>query len=163
MILIRTPKLKDIPSLNKLFLQLGYQTEGERLEKYIDQEHTGLSILVAESEKEVCGIIVVNFITPLHENGLWALISGLVIDESLRVAGIGRKLIIAAEQIALEKGCPQIELSSSERRVRAHKFYEDNGYQEVRKRFLNISPTFPLLINSLARFALSAPGAKRTA
>lgn len=69
MVLIRTPKLKDIPSLNKLFLQLGYQTERERLEKHIEQEHTGLRILVAESEKELCGVIVVNFITPLHENG----------------------------------------------------------------------------------------------
>ncbi|RBO22755.1 GNAT family N-acetyltransferase [Enterobacter ludwigii] len=145
MVLIRTPKLKDIPSLNKLFLQLGYQTEGERLKKHIDQEYTGLSILVAESEKELCGVIVVNFITPLHENGLWALISALVIDESLRGAGIGRKLLIAAEQIALEKGCSQIELSSSERRVRAHKFYEDNGYQEVRKRFVKHLADVPVV------------------
>ncbi|HCM9397427.1 GNAT family N-acetyltransferase [Enterobacter hormaechei subsp. hoffmannii] len=145
MVLIRTPKLKDIPSLNKLFLQLGYQTERERLEKHIEQEHTGLRILVAESEKELCGVIVVNFITPLHENGLWALISALVIDELLRGAGIGRKLLIAAEQIALEKGCSQIELSSSERRVRAHKFYEDNGYQEVRKRFVKHLDDVPVV------------------
>ncbi|HDT6543430.1 TPA: GNAT family N-acetyltransferase [Kluyvera ascorbata] len=145
MVLIRTPKLKDIPSLSKLFLQLGYQTEGERLEKHIAQEHPSLSILVAESEKELCGVIVMNFITPLHENSLWALISALVIDESLRGAGIGRKLLIAAEQIALEKGCSQIELSSSERRVRAHKFYEDNGYQEVRKRFVKHLDDVPVV------------------
>ncbi|EHG5997266.1 TPA: GNAT family N-acetyltransferase [Escherichia fergusonii] len=136
MVLIRAPKLKDIPSLKKLFLQLGYHTDVERLEDHINQNHSSFSILVAESEKEICGVIVVNFITPVHENGLWALISALVIDESSRGTGIGQKLLIASEQIALDKGCSQIELSSSERRVRAHKFYESNGYQEVRKRFV---------------------------
>ncbi|HCH38904.1 MAG TPA: hypothetical protein DE191_05160 [Enterobacter sp.] len=36
----------------------------------------------------------------------------------------------------MEKGCTQIELSGSERRVRAHNFYENNGDKEVRKRFV---------------------------
>ncbi len=43
MVLIRTPELKDIPSLQKLFLQLGYQTDVERLENHINQKHTSLS------------------------------------------------------------------------------------------------------------------------
>lgn len=144
MTLIRAPELKDIPSLNKLFLQLGYQTDAERLKQHIDQTNTNLSILVAESEKELYGVIVVNFITPVHEDGLWALISALVIDESSRGAGIGRKLLIAAERIALDKGCSQIELSSSERRVRAHKFYESNGYKEVRKRLVKLLANMPI-------------------
>jgi hypothetical protein len=42
---------------------------------------------VAELDKEVCGVVVINFITPVHENNLWALISALVIDESSRGAG----------------------------------------------------------------------------
>lgn len=63
MVLIRTPELKDIPSLQKLFLQLGYQTDVERLENHINQKHPSLSILVAETEKELCGVIVMNFIT----------------------------------------------------------------------------------------------------
>ncbi|OSL50397.1 acetyltransferase, GNAT family [Escherichia coli H605] len=145
MVLIRTPELKDIPSLQKLFLQLGYQTDVERLENHINQKHTSLSILVAEAEKELCGVIVMNFITPVHENGLWALISALVIDESSRGTGIGKKLLIASEQIALDKGCSQIELSSSERRIRAHKFYESHGYQEVRKRFVKLLADMPIV------------------
>ena len=136
MTLIRAPELKDIPSLKNLFLQLVYQTNTDRLRQQINQEDRNITILVAESEKELCGVIVVNFITPVHENGLWALISALVIDESSRGAGIGRKLLIASERIALDKGCSKIELSSNERRVRAHKFYESNGYKEVRKRFV---------------------------
>ncbi|MBU9849977.1 GNAT family N-acetyltransferase [Rahnella aceris] len=143
MVLIRAAELKDISSLKKLFLQLGYQTSSESLKLRINEVHNSLSILVAELDKEICGVVVVNFITPVHENGLWALISALVIDESSRGAGIGQKLLLASERIALDKRCSQIELSSSERRVRAHKFYESNGYKEVRKRFVKVLTDLP--------------------
>jgi len=136
MALIRAAALNDIPSLQTFFLQLGYQTDPENLQRHINDANNSFNLLVAEAEQGVCGVIVVNFITPVHESGLWALISALVIDESARGTGIGQKLLLAAEQHALEKGCTQIELSSSERRVRAHHFYENNGYQEVRKRFV---------------------------
>ncbi|MEB6377840.1 GNAT family N-acetyltransferase [Leclercia adecarboxylata] len=136
MISIRAAELSDIPSLQRLFQQLGYETDAERLKGHIHEKHDSLCVLVAEAEKDISGVIVVNFVTPVHENGLWAFISALVIDESSRGAGIGQKLLIASERIALDKRCTQIELSSSERRVRAHKFYESNGYKEVRKRFV---------------------------
>lgn len=115
---------------------MGYQTDPENLKRHINDANISFTMLVAEAEQQVCGVIVVNFITPVHENGLWALISALVINESARGTGIGQKLLIAAEQHALDKGCTQIELSSSEKRVRAHNFYENNGYKEVRKRFV---------------------------
>ncbi|MEJ5067133.1 GNAT family N-acetyltransferase [Enterobacter sp. MYb186] len=136
MALIRAAALKDIPSLQTLFLQLGYQTDPENLKRHINDAKTDYNVLVAEAEQDVCGVIVVNFITPVHESGLWALISALVINESARGTGIGQKLLFAAEQHALDKGCTQIELSSSESRVRAHNFYENNGFKEVRKRFV---------------------------
>jgi len=143
MILIRAAESKDVPSLKKLFLQLGYQTDTESLEQRIGMAQSTLCTLVAESDKEVCGVVVINFITPVHENSLWALISALVIDESSRGAGVGQQLLIASERIALDKKCSQIELSSSERRTRAHKFYENNGYQEVRKRFVKLLTELP--------------------
>ncbi|MBY6256038.1 MULTISPECIES: GNAT family N-acetyltransferase [Enterobacteriaceae] len=143
MILIRSAESKDIPSLKKLFLQLGYQTDTESLEQRICETQSTLCTLVAELDKEVCGVVVINFITPVHENNLWALISALVIDESSRGAGIGQQLLIASERMALDKKCSQIELSSSERRTRAHKFYEDNGYKEVRKRFVKLLANLP--------------------
>lgn len=138
MISIRAAELKDIPSLKRLFLQLGYKTESASLEQRLRDQHDTLCTLVAESEEEVCGVIVINFIMPVHENNLWALISALVIDESSRGQGVGQQLLIASERIAAIKKCSQIELSSSEKRVKAHKFYENNGYKEVRKRFVKL-------------------------
>lgn len=138
MVLIRAAGVNDISSLQTLFQQLGYQTDPENLKRHINEATNSFKVLVAEAEQGVCGVIVVNFITPVHEPGLWALISALVINESARGTGIGQQLLIAAERLALEKGCTQIELSSSERRVRAHNFYENNGYKEVRKRFVKL-------------------------
>lgn len=143
--MIRQAELNDVPSLKTLFVQLGYQTQEEKLKRHLTELDSNMTVLVAESEGNVRGVIVVNVITPIHENGLWALISALVIDESARGAGLGQQLLMAAEHIAVEQSCSQIELSSSVKRVRAHKFYEDNGYQEVRKRFIKLLPDLPLV------------------
>lgn len=140
MVLIRAAELKDTPSLQKLFLQLGYETESKSLEQRISESHSNMTVLVAELEQKVCGVLVVNFIRPIHEDGLWALISALVVDEASRGLRIGQQLLVASERVALDKGCTKIELSSSERRVRAHSFYESNGFKEVRKRFVKILP-----------------------
>lgn len=136
MVFIRAAESKDIPSLKTLFLQLGYQTETAIIEQRITAPQSMMSALVAETENAVCGVIVINFILPVHENRLWALISALVIEESSRGSGIGQQLLHAAERLARDKQCAHIELSSSEKRIRAHQFYENNGYKEVRKRFV---------------------------
>ncbi|MEV9154268.1 GNAT family N-acetyltransferase [Klebsiella variicola] len=136
MVFIRAAESKDIPSLKTLFLQLGYQTETAIIEQRITAPQSMMSALVAETENAVCGVIVINFILPVHENRLWALISALVIEESSRGSGIGQQLLHAAERLARDIQCAQIELSSSEKRIRAHQFYENNGYKEVRKRFV---------------------------
>ena len=145
MISIRAAELKDIPSLKRLFLQLGYKADTANIEQRISEPHDTLCILVAESDQHVCGVIVMNFIRPVHENNTWALISALVIDEASRGKGVGQQLLIASERIAAIHKCSQIELSSSEKRIRAHTFYENNGYKEVRKRFVkHLSDRTPL-------------------
>lgn len=111
MVFIRAAEAKDIPSLQTLFLQLGYQTETAILAQRITAPQSMMSALVAETENAVCGVIVINFILPVHENRLWALISALVIEESSRGSGIGQQLLQAAERLARDKQCAQIERS----------------------------------------------------
>ena len=74
MVFIRAAEAEDIPSLQTLFLQLGYQTETAILAQRITAPQSMMSALV-ETENAVCGVIVINFILPVHENRLWALIS----------------------------------------------------------------------------------------
>ena len=96
MVFIRAAEAEDIPSLQTLVLQLGYQTETAILAQRITAPQSMMSALVAETENAVCGVIVINFILPVHENRLWALISALVIEESSRGSGIGQQLLQAA-------------------------------------------------------------------
>ncbi|WP_374833507.1 GNAT family N-acetyltransferase [Paenochrobactrum pullorum] len=95
-------------------------------------------ILVASTDEEICGVVVLNFITPMHEDGCWGVISALVVDEIKRGAGIGHRLLAEAEAAAKANGCSKIELASSMKRERAHKFYENHGYEEKRKRYIKL-------------------------
>ena len=61
MVFIRAAEAKDIPSLQTLFLQLGYQTETAILAQRITAPQRMMSALVAETENAVCGVIVINF------------------------------------------------------------------------------------------------------
>ncbi|CAM4067902.1 aminoalkylphosphonic acid N-acetyltransferase [Yersinia intermedia] len=136
MISIRVAIVSDATLLQDLFLQLGYQTKCENLESQLKRESDNRCTLVAVSGKNICGVIVINFIIPVHEEGLWGVISALVIDEVYRGKRIGQRLLTEVESIAKDKMCTHIELSSSEVRTKAHKFYESNGFKEVRKRFV---------------------------
>ena len=117
MVFIRAAEAKDIPSLQTLFLQLGYQTETAILAQRITAPQRMMSALVAETENAVCGVIVINFILPVHENRLWALISALVIEESSRGSGIGQQLLQAAERLARDKQCAQIVVKKESERI----------------------------------------------
>ena len=135
MVTTRTAKEVDAPGLLVLFQQLGYSVDLDNLQSSLREYNPCRYALIAEVKERLSGIVV-NLIEPMHEKGRWGLISALVIDESCRGMGVGRILLAEAERIAAASGCSQIELSSSERREQAHKFYQNNGYKEVRKRFL---------------------------
>ena len=136
MVTTRTANEADAPDLLALFQQLGYSVDLDDLRALLREDNPYRYTLVALVEEQLSGVIVVNLLEPMHEKGRWGLISALVIDESCRGAGVGRVLLLDAERIAAARGCTQIELSSSERREQAHQFYQNNGYREVRKRFL---------------------------
>lgn len=136
MITTRIAEEKDAPQLVNLFLQLGYSTSTIKLATLLKDNDAFRKTLVAEAEGKINGVIVFHFLLPIHEDNAWCVISALVVDESARGAGVGERLLAQAEQQAGSMGCSQIELSSSERRERAHQFYQKNGYQEVRKRFV---------------------------
>jgi GNAT superfamily N-acetyltransferase len=91
---------------------------------------------VAEEGGDVVGVVIVHLIKPIHVDDAWALLSALVVDGKCRISGVGRRLLDRAEAFAIEHGCSQLELSSSSARTGAHKFYERNGYQEKRLRFV---------------------------
>jgi GNAT superfamily N-acetyltransferase len=136
--MIRDADNTDLDRIADLFHQLGYATgagpTGQKLRQL--RESQGGAVFVADQDGGVVGVAIVHLLQPLHIEAAWALLSALVVDEQHRSAGIGEQLLARAEGFAKERGCSQLELSSSSTRVQAHAFYERNGYREKRLRFV---------------------------
>lgn len=137
---IREASAQDLEQIVPLFAQLGYAADPAQLEQQLRalEDDPSSRAFVAEASGTLAGIAVVHLIKPIHVSACWALLSALVVDERRRSAGIGQALLTAAEGFAMAHGCSQLELSSSSRRTRAHLFYERNGYQEKRLRFVKV-------------------------
>lgn len=130
--------MQDLEQIALLFAQLGYASDTDQVGKQLRmlEQDEGSAAFVAEASGDVVGVGVVHITQPIHVQAPWALLSALVVDERSRSAGIGQGLLNAAEAFAKARGCSQLELSSSSQRTRAHRFYERNGYQEKRLRFV---------------------------
>jgi ribosomal protein S18 acetylase RimI-like enzyme len=139
---IRKATSQDLERIVYLFEQLGYSTGPDQVGEQLRELQQSLSgqAFVAEESGVVVGVAVVHLMKPLHVDASWALLSALVVDNKDRSSGLGSHLLSAAEGFAIEHGCSQLELSSSSTRTRAHMFYERNGYQEKRLRFVKHLP-----------------------
>ena len=58
------------------------------------------------------------------------VIENVVVSSRVRRQGVGKKLMLAIEEIAHERDCFYILLVSGEKRKEAHVFYESLGYRD---------------------------------
>jgi GNAT superfamily N-acetyltransferase len=73
----------------------------------------------------------------IEENNRFGERSVLVVKSESRKNGIGKKVMVYAEQLAHEKGCIGTWLVSSfGREEQAHPFYEEPGYKTTGYRFV---------------------------
>lgn len=59
-----------------------------------------------------------------------AIIEDVAVEESFQNKGIGKKMMEFAMEIAREKGCYKMVLSSNQKRTDAHRFYENLGFEK---------------------------------
>ncbi|MGH7119907.1 MAG: GNAT family N-acetyltransferase [Acetobacteraceae bacterium] len=127
---IRRMAAEDLPSVQQLLSQLGYDvraTEVERRYLAVTRAEAHLA-LVAERNVRVAAFLHV-FGRPAFEKAPEAVVQALVVDLAYRGEGIGKTLMAAAEAWALERDFASVALSSSVSRIEAHAFYRALGYQ----------------------------------
>jgi GNAT superfamily N-acetyltransferase len=139
---IRIARPQDYARIAELATQLGYPSSSEDVARRIrGMERSGEhAVFVAQShDGEIAGWAAL-FVLRGAEMDARVEISGLVVDERRRSAGIGECLLERAGQWAREMGCGAIGLRSNVIRTRAHAFYERHGYQHIKtqKTFLKI-------------------------
>lgn len=89
------------------------------------------SIIVALDESEnVVGCTFVEIQEDFVRPSRIAYVTYVAVDERFRKQGIGRKLLLAVEDICKRCNCSAIELTSANFRIGAHAFYESLGYSK---------------------------------
>lgn len=135
---IRDATLHDAPAIAGLLAELGYPSSADavvaRLQRMLGEP--GQQVIVAESDGQVVGMATVIVRHVINNDAPFARLASIVVADSHRNRGIGTRLVAAAEEIGRATGCKVIEVTSAEHRAGAHRFYEELGYQERRRRFL---------------------------
>lgn len=89
----------------------------------------GGAVLVALEGGEVVGLCQVMVLRHFqHAGGLCAELESVFVREDRRARGVGGALLEAAEELARERGCYRVQLTSNVVRADAHRFYEAHGY-----------------------------------
>ena len=128
----------DIPALTGLTAELGYPDSEEKIRKRFEivSASPDHKIFVAERSGKVIGLMSFHALDILYGAGKLGRITALVVTESERGGGVGRSLVAKAEELARQTDCKRIELTTSNRRTEAHRFYERLGFEANSKRFI---------------------------
>jgi len=93
-------------------------------------------VLVAEADGDVVGVCQVIIFQHFQHAGGWCCeIESVHVRSDTRGRGIGASLLTAAEELARERGCYRIQLTSRNVREDAHRFYVANGYGQTSQGF----------------------------
>jgi GNAT superfamily N-acetyltransferase len=131
---IRHAKSADAPRIAELAGQLGYPATPAQMRERLRgiKPASQHAVLLAETaEHGVIGWVHVSR-QPLLEVEIRAEVNGLVVDERMRSAGAGARLLAAAEEWARKHGCKGMSVRSNVIRERAHEFYIRNGYEHYK-------------------------------
>ncbi len=128
---LRPLRPSDAAALVPLCEQLGYPATAEQLERRVralgaSDDH-GLLGAVGRSGALIGWIHVQGHRTLAAEP--YAEITGLVVDERCRSAGVGQGLVAGAEAWARAHGYTVVRVRSNVVRSDAHRFYERLGYR----------------------------------
>lgn len=133
-ITIRRASEEDAFSIAQLSAALGYPADAAviagRLERLRDSK-SDVIFIAADANAGVAGWLQVHAATVL-ESGFRAEITGLVVSPEQRRRGIGRALVMEAEQWANSIGAQAIVVRSNVQRRESHAFYPALGYETIK-------------------------------
>jgi len=93
-------------------------------------------VLVTESDGAVVGVCQVIIFQHFQHAGGWCCeIESVHVRSDMRSRGIGASLLAAAEELARDRCCYRIQLTSRNVREDAHRFYSANGYGQTSQGF----------------------------
>jgi len=132
-LIIKDATAEDILALAGLMNDLGYPTTPEEMGLRFGHifNHSEYKTFVVCLNEEVVGMAGVTQNYFYEQNGKYVRVLAFVINHSYTRKGIGKLLLKAVENWAIEIGATSVLLNCGNREERneAHKFYQDRGYQ----------------------------------
>jgi N-acetylglutamate synthase-like GNAT family acetyltransferase len=130
----------DAPALAQLLGQFGYPASDEdtarRLGELIREPAT--RVLVATRGERIVGVGAVHAMRVLEGDFPLGVIIALVVDDSVRLQGVGASIVEALEAEARSRGCFAIVVHSGRKRIESHQFYQRVGYEKTGARLLKV-------------------------
>ena len=137
--IIRKIELKDAGELcNICSEEMVYECDSDLVKSKIEKlDSKREAVFVAEEESQLLGFIHVERYEVLYFESM-ANILGLAVKKDFQKQGLGKALLLAAENWAQENGIHLMRLNSGINRTDAHGFYEHLGYvsEKEQKRFV---------------------------
>jgi N-acetylglutamate synthase-like GNAT family acetyltransferase len=135
---IRAARPADAAAIADLLGELGYPAEAARVERRLERiAHDASSTLfVAEVSGEIAGLGGLHVLPLVEHDELGCILTAMVVGAEHRRHGIGAELVRAVEHEARSRGCSRLVLSSADRRLDAHAFYESLGFEATGRRFV---------------------------
>jgi len=133
--IIRIAEEKDLPEILALYLLV----EDDDQILTVDEAKTIFNkmgsypdyhVYVAEIDGKIAGTFALAIMDNLaHMGSKSGLIEDVVVAESFQGQGIGKQMMRFAVETCKGKSCYKVCLSSNQKRVNAHKFYENLGFK----------------------------------
>lgn len=135
---IRCAQMEDATVIHELLSQLGYENSQEQIQSRLKSLLFDCTqkLLLAEVDGVVVGLAALICFPYFHDGERLARLSSLVVEQRSRGQGIGKRLLIAAEQWARIQNCQRLELTTSTKRTDAHRFYERENYAFSARRYV---------------------------
>ena len=136
--IIREAKTSDLKAIVELLIndKLGKSREQTKDFKAYEeafasiQQQEGNEVLVLCDDHQILACLHLTFIPNLtFQGGLRAQIEGVRVRSDKRGLGLGRKLLEHAEELARQKNCRMLQLTSNKIRPEAIEFYLSLGYE----------------------------------
>ena len=136
---VRKISIDDATAICKICSQeMGYECDSNFVKSKIEKlDSKREAVFVAEEESQLLGFIHVERYEVLYFESM-ANILGLAVKKDFQKQGLGKALLLAAENWAQENGIYLMRLNSGINRIDAHGFYEHLGYvsEKEQKRFV---------------------------
>jgi GNAT superfamily N-acetyltransferase len=139
---IRPARPQDAEALAALLSQLGCLFPRAEVEPVLVEllGESAHHVLVAEEDGRVVGYVNANFRPQLHHLAPVGTIDELVVDEASRGRRIGERLVEAVLEEARRRGADTVEVTTHERRKRAHNFYKRCGFEATSVKLVHTLP-----------------------